>query len=88
MMGIGKGKLAGLVALKLVCCGGLLLGFGVISLGSLLAFVDQPAVQIGGGTLVVGSVVWWGIAVRNNKKAVRRRSPEESREGAGYPLCD
>jgi len=63
----GKGSLAALIALKLVCCGGLLLAMGAFSLGSLLALLDHPLVQVAGIALVLTSAVWW-VATRHSRQ--------------------
>ena len=62
MDGKGSGSLGALIALKLVCCGGLLLATGGISLGGLLAFVNHPAAKVGGLGLLAVAV--WVIARR------------------------
>lgn len=63
----GKGPLASLVALKLVCCGGLLLATGASSLGGFLSLMAHPAVKLGGVLLLVlaaGWLLWRGLASR------------------------
>lgn len=54
----GKGSLAALIALKVVCCGALLLAIGAVSLGGILSLMDQPAVRFGGVALLVLTVGW------------------------------
>ncbi len=53
-----KGPLAALVALKLVCCGGLLLATGAFSLGGFLSLMTHPAVKLGGVLLLVLATGW------------------------------
>lgn len=62
MDGKGKGYLGALIALKLACCGGLLLATGAISLGGLLALFNHPAVKVGG--LVLLAAAGWMIIRR------------------------
>lgn len=52
------GPLAALLALKLVCCGGLLLATGAFSLGGFLSLVADPAVKLGGVLFLVLAVGW------------------------------
>lgn len=54
----GKGSLAALITLKLVCCGGLLLATGAFSLGGILSLIDQPVAKIGGVLLLVLAAGW------------------------------
>lgn len=61
------GPLAALVALKLVCCGGLLLATGAFSLGGFLSLMAHPAVKLGGVLLLVlaaGWLLWRVLASR------------------------
>ncbi|VVS96062.1 hypothetical protein HOE425_100028 [Hoeflea sp. EC-HK425] len=69
-----KGSLAGLIALKLVCCGGLLLATGAFSLGGLLAMIDQPAVKIGGVLLLVLAAGWFLLRALSNRSAHRSQN--------------
>jgi len=75
----GKGALAALIGLKIVCCGGLLLAFGVLSIGGLMSFFESPVVQVAGGTLV-GAAVW--LLVR--QRAARRKA-DAARGGTCCP---
>lgn len=68
----GKGSLAALLALKLVCCGGLLLATGAFSLGGLLSMIDQPAVKTGGALLLVlaaGWLLWRALSNRSSHRS-------------------
>lgn len=56
----GHASLGALVALKVVCCGGLLLATGAISVGSLLALVNHPAAKAG-ALVVIALGAWWGF---------------------------
>tara|TARA_R110002110_G_scaffold412875_1_gene639463 strand:- start:9059 stop:9325 length:267 start_codon:yes stop_codon:yes gene_type:complete len=75
----GKGSLAALIALKLVCCGVLLLATGAFSLGGLLSLIDQPAVKHGGVLLLVLTAGWllW--------RALSNRSISPSQKASGRP---
>jgi hypothetical protein len=52
--------IAGLIALKLACCGGLLLATGAISAGSLLALVNHPAAKVA-ALVAVALGAWLGF---------------------------
>ena len=52
------GQLAALLALKLVCCGGLLLATGAFSLGGFLSLMADPAVKLGGVLFLVLAAGW------------------------------
>ncbi len=56
---IGLGKL---IALKVVCCGGLLLALGGVSLGSITALLGNGWVQAGGIALIAAGIAryLWG----------------------------
>jgi membrane protein implicated in regulation of membrane protease activity len=73
----GKGSLAVLLALKLVCCGGLLLATGAFSLGGLLSIMDQPAVKTGGVLLLVLAAGWLLRQALSNRP--NHRSQNEGR---------
>lgn len=73
-----KGSLAALIALKLVCCGGLLLATGAFSLGGLLSVIDQPAVKIGGVLLLVLAVGWF------LRRALSNRPNHRSQNEGGH----
>ena len=77
--GIGKGSLAALIALKVVCCGALLLGIGAISLGGILSLFDQPAVKFGGLILLVLAAVWL------LRRALANGASSPSRKAGGRP---
>ncbi|WP_129590209.1 hypothetical protein [Roseovarius nitratireducens] len=74
----GKGSLAVLLALKLVCCGGLLLATGVLSLGGLLSLIDQPVVKAGGVILLLLAAGWLSW------RAVSNRHTHRSRKEGGH----
>lgn len=79
--------IAALIALKLVCCGGLLLATGAISVGSLLALVGHPAAKIG-ALVAVALGAWWGFRGRLTRHAAGRpradmaRSDDHNRNAA------
>lgn len=63
-----KTGLAGLLALKVVCCGVLLLALGGVSLGSAIsALAGNGWVQAGGFAVVTLGVGWW-LARRRRAK--------------------
>lgn len=71
-----KTGLAGLLALKVVCCGGLLLALGGASLGSTLStLAGNGWVQAGGVAVAALGVCWW--------LAQRRRAKTCAYEGEG-----
>ena len=63
----------GLIALKLVCCGGLLLATGVISAGSFLTLVNHPAAKIGG--LIAVALALWMFLRRRRVRAPSGGAP-------------
>lgn len=76
-----KGPLAALVALKLICCGGLLLATGAFSLGGFLSLMAHPAVKLGGVLLLVlaaGWLLWRVLSIRATlpSQNAGARSPE------------
>lgn len=79
MRGKQDTPILGLVALKLVCCGGLLLATGVVSAGSLLALADHPLARIGGLAAIVLAV--WMIAVRARSRTARGCKPAQESGG-------
>lgn len=77
--GIGKGSLAALIALKVVCCGALLLAIGAVSLGGLLSLMDQPAVNLGGVLLLILTAGWL------LRRGLANRSTSPSQKVSGRP---
>lgn len=68
----GHTSLGALIALKLVCCGGLLLVAGVISGGSLLALVNHPAAKI--GALVAVTLGLWVVLRKRRTRSSASRA--------------
>lgn len=69
----------GLITLKVVCCGGLLLATGVVSAGSLLSLVNHQAAKI--GVLIVVALVLWMILRRLRVRFLTGRPPLAGRRG-------
>ncbi len=78
-----KGPLAALVALKLVCCGGLLPATGASSLGGFLSVMADPAVKLGGVLLLVLAAGWllWRVL------SSRATSPSQNTGARSHELC-
>ena len=67
-------SLVALIALKLACCGGLLLATGAVSLGGLMAAVDHPAARAGGlAILVLAALAARRLATRRRVRRCRPR---------------
>lgn len=86
-----RSGLFGLIALKVVCCGGLLLALSGVSLGSAIsALAGNGWVRAGGVALVAAGVGWW-LARRRRARAcgylrdttaeVRGKMPARERSG-------
>lgn len=73
----GKGSLKALIVLNILCCGGLLLAAVVLSFGGLMAFFENPVVQVVGVALVAVAV--WAL-VRH--RAGRGRTGHRARDDA------
>lgn len=71
----GHTSLGALIALKVVCCGGLLLATGAISVGSLLAVVNHPAAKAG-ALVVIALGTWWGLRKWRARPATGRAATD------------
>lgn len=88
-----RSGLAGLLALKAVCCGGLLLAASGASLGSVISSVAGNGwVQAGGLVLVAFNAGWWLVRRRRAKTcaydsegAVKLLDDERERERNSVP---
>ena len=80
--------LFGLIALKVVCCGGLLLALGGVSLGSAVSALAGNGWVKAGGIALVAAGVGWRLARRRRAKTCDYRGDGPAEVRGGTPERD
>jgi len=69
-------SMGALIAAKIVCCGGLLVATGVVSLGSVASIAGSPVVQSGGIVALLGAAGW--MFARHRRSGTCTTASEEN----------
>lgn len=89
MKGRGNVSFAALIALKLVCCGALLLVLSGVSLGALMSTVSGNGwVQFSAIAVALLAVGWWLLQRRRGRSCGTGRNDEIKPRGGSIPRAD